>query len=71
MYFKKILAYIHIIIGPLLEGEWESWPIYRKVDYGDCTTFGNHERQLIVHGKDANLYSNHANWFASFKIMVD
>ena len=25
------LAYIHIIIGPLLEGEWGSWHIYGKV----------------------------------------
>ena len=25
------LAYIHIIIGPLLEGGWGSWPIYGKV----------------------------------------
>ena len=64
------LAYIHIIIGPLLEGEW---PIYGKVvqfnlapiNYGDCS-----KHLEIMKGNHANLHSNHANWFASFKIMM-
>ena len=30
-WYLYALAYIHIIIGPLLEGEWGSWPIYGKI----------------------------------------